>query len=853
MSLVKLEGYQTVSEKMLLQAFNSMLSDADANFMYTLNQLQFSLPNAQPGDVGRVLAVLVGGASPIYEYKDVNSLANLQTLFNNRALESGVISITTPFEFTLNSNVFPLADFSIIGRSGFGAGAVKNKVVFTQTSMDGDLSEEHLVGSFSLTSNTVNLTANTGQVILNKLRVGDYVFPSKAGSVGSILQMGVGKILEFVAAPDHIQSATTYTLKETKPLVLYGNESRPSLAFNDESTGLFFTGVLSSVDPALKLKMNSATLFSASYPSAIIGSTTNPYLKFESATILATTDMLVSESAYEGSLWYDKSGKALVVVAANGERLFIKGQAVAAAVNTQESKDFVMQPSAALVLGGGTEQAPTLKVGSAGIVGSGPEMQLVINAKAVAKLTESGLQSPAGSTATAKIVLDDSVGINNPSTPVYTFANSDRLGIYRSNLDAMAVAVKGVPVVEFTELGLDVKSSKVANVAAPTEPKDAANKEYVDSIMPYGNTPGALAMVNSAGSRYVESGAKYFAGTMELKSQNTNTALKLVSASGGSLTIKTPATSQHATFTLPSNQLNNGILQVDSLGNTAWVSKESVTTGLLKADGSVPMTAGVKVSTDTSKDNPLIASGTAGIYASDGNSAKVGFTAQGRKLIEVDSATKTLSGSGTAFNAPFIRLDSTLSNYTALATDSQLSAAPTYSFIGEPNTGIGQTTIQGVSMLVAGSAKLTANETGVIAHSNRIQNVGTPVQNKDAATKEYVDNAVKNPVEISFLVGSLPVGWSSGSSLILSLYDKALIYQSSSVSLTYESGTDPATVVIPSNFNTNAKCQVYVENMKLLKMAKTNGVRQAAYLSNRAILLNYGVQVGQIITIQIAE
>ena len=107
--------------------------------------------------------------------------------------------------------------------------------------------------------------------------------------------------------------------------------------------------------------------------------------------------------------------------------------------------------------------------------------------------------------------------------------------------------------------------------------------------------------------------------------------------------------------------------------------------------------------------------------------------------------------------------------------------------------------------------------------------------------------------KISFLINSLPVGWSSGNSLILSLYDKALIYQSSSAVLTYESSTDPATVVIPSNFNTNAKCQVYLENMKLTKMAKSTGVRQAAYLSNRAILLNYNVQVGQIITVQIAE
>jgi len=870
MSLIKLTDYKTVSEKILLQTFNSMLGAVDDNFQYTLNQLQFTLPSPQLGDVGKVLSILDAGTSPIYKYEDVNSLVNLQTIFTNHTLTSyGIISLRTPFEFNLNSNIFPLSNFSISGRTGYGTGAIKNKVEISQISTDGDLNEEHFVGSFSLVANTINLTTNTGQVNVNKLKVNDYVLPLKGGEIETVLQMGEQGVLKFASVPNHIQYGvvdgfTSYTLKENKVFVFYGLSHRPTLAFNNLAAGFLFTDEL---DPhqTLSLKMGGKTLFKASYTVSghTVGSNVEninlitPYLKFESATILTTINSLVSEgsnsNAYEGSLWYDKSGKSLVVIAENGEKLFIKGQASAESVNTQEEKSFIMHPGAALVLGEGTEQSPTLKVGNAGIVGSGPEMKLVVRGKAVAKLTESVLQSAGGSSATAKIVLDDAIGINNPSEPAYTFANADSLGIYRSNLNAVAVAVKGAPVVEFTELGLDVKSLKITNVDNPTEPKDVANKEYVDSIMPYGITPGALVMVNSVGDRYMESGAKYSAGTMELKSENANTALKLVSKGGGSVIIKTPTTSQHITFALPLNQLNNGILQVDSLGNTAWVSKESITTGLFKADGSVPMTSGIKVTVNTNKKNLLISSGTAGIYASDGSYSKVGMAAKNIKLLEVDCESKTLTGYGTSFNAPLIRLDSTLSNYSVSTTDSQPNAVPTYSFIGEPGTGIGQTTIQGVSMLVGGLAKLTVNGTGVIAHDSRIQNVSNPVQDKDAATKEYVDNAVKNPVEMSFSVNTLPVGYSSGSSIILSLYDKALIYQSSSVNLTYESDVDPATILIPSNFRTNAKCQVYINGWKMSKALANNGIRQAGYLNERAILLNYEfLTVGATITVQIA-
>jgi hypothetical protein len=153
--------------------------------------------------------------------------------------------------------------------------------------------------------------------------------------------------------------------------------------------------------------------------------------------------------------------------------------------------------------------------------------------------------------------------------------------------------------------------------------------------------------------------------------------------------------------------------------------------------------------------------------------------------------------------------------------------------------------------MVSGAAKLTAGTTSINAHSNKIEGVADPVNNSDVATKNYVDKVVKPRKEISFLVGSLPVGWSSGAALILSIYDKALVYNSATAALTYESASSPTTILIPSNFSTNADCQVYVDNVRLVKMAKNSGIREVAFASSRAIVLNYNLAIGQIVTIHL--
>jgi hypothetical protein len=235
------------------------------------------------------------------------------------------------------------------------------------------------------------------------------------------------------------------------------------------------------------------------------------------------------------------------------------------------------------------------------------------------------------------------------------------------------------------------------------------------------------------------------------------------------------------------------------------------------------------------------------MYASTESSVKVGFSASGKRLLEANASTDALVGATDSFNAPYIRLSNTISNYSSVLS----TGVPTYAFAGESQTGVGQTQVQSVSLIVNGAAKLSAGTNGLSAHNNRVIAVADPVQSSDVATKNYVDTMVKPRKELSFLVQSLPVGWSSGSAIILSIYDKALIFSSATGVLTYESASDNKLVVVPSDFSTNPDCQVYLDNLRLVKMARTSGVREVTYGTPRSIILNYNLSVGQVVTIHL--
>ena len=509
----------------------------------------------------------------------------------------------------------------------------------------------------------------------------------------------------------------------------------------------------------------------------------------------------------------------------------------------------MLQPASTFTVDAGSTVKPGLNVGSsAGLASDSNSLKVVVNGTASVQISNVGLESAvAGSTATARLILNDTIGINNPTKPTYSFSGVEGLGIFRADTDAIGMAVKGQTVLEVSEAKLNVKGSKVSNVATPTEPQDAANKDYVDARIPIGSTPGALPIVSSGTtSKYVQSDAKYLNGVLEIGSSAAPASFRMNSSSGGAAIIKAPATVNNIVFELPSNNLNNGVLQ-NVGGQSRWVNIDSITGNTLKADGSVNLSKGLNLTADSTPTSPAIGKGNTGVYAATESAAKIGFSAQGQRLLEANATTRALVGASDTFNAPFIRLDNTITTYSSVGNSGQ----PTYAFAGEAQTGLGQTQVQSVSLLVNGTAKISANANGISAHNNRVQSVSDPVQATDAATKGYVDTLVKARKELSFLVQSLPAGWTSGSALILSIYDKALIFNSAIGNVSFESAADNKLVVVPSNFSVNPDCQVYVDNSRLVKMAKSTGVREVSYGTAGSIVLNYNLAVGNVVTIHL--
>lgn len=841
MSLTPLTNYKTLSDKRLLEAFNDAMTAVDANFTYTLGQVASPVPDLTGVAQNSVLAVGQSNSNNILEYADVNDLVNLQTVFTSHTDQNSKINLANNLEFSVNKLSSPFATFSVTSRGSSGAGAINNYMRFSQLSNSGELNETHVVGAFSLTSNSVSVTANTGFVELNKLQVGNYKFPNSAGTTGQLLRLGASNTLEFATVNNEIVEQTNnYALNQNKPLLLKGKGgSDVSLAIYDLDSGIGASTESLNGNQEVFFKFNNSRLLTMTKPAnPPLGGPNSAYLKVEGPLALPSAAGISTQNSHEGSIWYDALNNSLVLVTGQG-KLNIKAQVGSAitTVNTEEAKAFNFNTGASIVLGTGTNTVPALKLGNAGLAASSQELRVVFGTTPTLKITNTGIEPPVQANGAAKVVFDSGLGLNNPLNPAYTFSGASQLGLYRSATNAMAVAVQGTCVTEFTNNGIDLKTKKIFNLATPTGPLEAANKAYVDGLLPSGSTANSVPVYSTVSSRYVQSEVKYSGGTLELGSGSNAGSVQLKTTSSGSVTLKAPTGSQNLTFFLPSTTLTDGVLQVDAQGYMYWGTKNSLITGLLKTDGSVQMTGGIRMAAATTKTNPLIGIGTTGMYAAEGLTPKVGFASAGGQLLEIDVTNKTLAGTSLSDRGPYVRL--------ITANDT----TPVYGFAESQNSGLASAT-GGVAVLVSGAQKLTVTDTGVSVHSQKITNLATPTTNNDAANKAYVDSST-GLVEVSFRITQLPVGWTSGSPIRLSLFDKALVFNDSAITLPFECSVDPATITIPENFNTNAKCQCYVNNSKLVKMPNDASVRQVTRFNSTSLVINYFLNVNQIITVQL--
>jgi hypothetical protein len=841
MSLTPLISYKTLSDKRLLEAFNEAMTAADANFSYTLGQVASPVPSLSGVAPNSVISVGQSGSSNVLEYKNPNELIDLQAVFTSYLNDSSKINLTDNLEFSVNTLNAPFSNFSITSRALGGAGSVNNYMRMTQLSTTGELEEKHVVSVFSLTSNSVSIASNIGFVEVNKLQVGNYKFPNTAGSQGQILRLGAANTLEFgTFTKDIEEDSNSYYFSKNKSLLLSGKgEDEVSLALYDLDSGIGTSPDSAIENQEIFFKFRNSRILTMTKPiSPGPGTASSAYLKLESPIALPNAAAINTQTAHEGSIWYDSLNNSLVLVTAQG-RLNIRGQTGVNSnlVNTEEAKVFNFNSASSIALGTGSNAAPALKIGNLGLTSAGQEVRFVFGATPALRITDTFLESAAQASGAAKVVFDNNLGINNPLSPVYTFSGATQLGLYRSATNAIGVAVQGQCVTEFAANGLDVKNKKVFNVSAPTSPLDAANKQYVDSLLPLGSVSSSIPIYSTASGKYIQSEMRYLAGALQLGSGAAPGAVVFKTVNSGSITLKAPSGTQNTVFTLPNNNLSGGILRVDDEGLTYWDSLTSVTSGLLKADGSVLVTGGIRAATATSKTSPLIGIDSVGMYAQAGGSPKLGFAANGEQLLEINANSKTITGVSPANRGPYIRL----------IAENEIN--PIYGFIQSQNSGLTYAD-SGVALVVNGVRKLTTNATNLSVHNQKVSNLAQPEANTDAATKEYVDTT-SGLVEISFRVDQLPVGWSSAYALRLSLFDKAIIFNDSAVVLPFESDVDPATISIPTNFNTNAKCQCYINSNKLVKMPNAQGIRQVTRFNNSSLILNVFLQIGQIITVQL--
>lgn len=833
MSLETVASYRALEPTQLLKSFNQALTAIDSNLEYVLSQVSAPLPTPLAENVGQVVRIVNESGSYVPRYQSADAFVSVQGIFDT-FLASGAqqLTLANSLSIPLVRENGTLKTISITGNPSTPVSPRTNYIDIAQTSISGNLSESHKVTSLDIVTETFTVTSSD-PVEINKLKVGDYLLPSTIGTDGKVLQV-VSGVLAFASiyAPftDGADVTATFTTKALSlPSLGTSSDWLPSIKFGGQDVGIGFR------DSTLFLKAGSGPVVDT---PAMYGLTTRA-LRVKTALVLpqASTQSSAPELA---SLWFDPVTEHLVWQTSSGP-VSINGTILTGLVNTvQTDTDFALASGSTMAVPAGSELAPSLRVGSSsGFSSTDDKLKITVGDAAVLELSDAGLLTGvASNTAAAALNLDSTVGLNSPTAPTYTFKSASGLGMFRAATNTLGWAASGVTVMTMTSSGLVMSSKKISGLATPTASGDAVSLGYLNTRLPNGSTQGQLSAWDTTSAAYQPVNAWFASGVLTVSSGGTSGTLRLSSSGGGQVNLVAPAIATTHTYTWPTTQVTNGYLKMAAGGALSWVAASTLLDGVLMADGSVEITSGLQFSFNGTPSAPTFIKGDNALYM---DNTAIGFGYDGSRVALFEGSAMVMKGAVDTGAAPLIQLADTL-------VPSPVTAIPTYSFGGSTGTGLGQMGTHDVSLMSQGSAILSVTTSGINARSHRISNVTTPSSGGDAANKTYVDGLLARK-QISFLVLAVPAGFTGPDYITLSLVDAALVKGIESEDLDYETASALGDLVVPTDFSTNANCQVFLNGVLLSKRENASSIREAARLSSAGLTLYCDVNVDDIITV----
>lgn len=825
------------SDSQLLSAFNTAMAEIDSNFAYVLGQVTSPLPPLQLADVGRVVGVTQSGSNAVLSYVDSETVINLQKVFNKFLTDQSSLTLQSDFDITLINPSTNLRAFTVTARPNNPYSVRNHYFELVQVSSNGEMNETHKVDNFTVNANNISFTSNVGLISFNNLQVGTLILPTALGADQTVLGVN-NNSLGFISIPKPFtEDAVAVTQANSKPLILPSLSSTtnyvPTVKFSTFESGL---GHISATDNVF-LKVANGVVFET---KNMTGKTTKA-LKVNNALILPSASTQ-SATPDTGSLWYE--GQSLFIQTTQGPAKFTGQLSAGTPVTTDTDESFTLHPDAKLALGGGTTAEPSLRVGSGSFSATDSKLAIGVNNKPIVGISEQGvLTSHAASNGVAALNLDSTVGLNSPTKPTYTFQNATGLGLYRVSSTSVGIAAEGSPVVVFSKDGLNAQNKKITSVATPVSGTDAVNKSYVDSKLPAGTITGTIPTFDSAQSKYVGSSLTYTGVTLTVGDSVSGSLLSLKAIGGGAVVLKAPTTTQTIQYEWPATSTANSVMTVGTNNVMSWTPTATLLGSCLKVDGSSPITGALTSSFDGSEGLPTLTRGDMGLYLASGNGVDLfGIGYKNRRVMEIRGSDAVLTGVADTGSGALVRLR----NVPVAGV-----LPPTYSFAGASSSGLGQTSTTDVSLILANQPALTVNSTTVSVHSKKITNLVDGTADSDAATVGYVNSKVTARKAISFRITALPLGYTANSSndIVLSLIDATLIYSSNVATLTYESASTLASLIVPSTFNTEPSCQVFINGLLLRKMPNALSVREVRRMNNQALILAFPIDVGSIITV----